>query len=256
MTETEHEFAPHPVLARLYPEVAAGGFTRMDGSIDFYTRINALVGPDSRVLDFGAGRGWWAVEPIAPFQRQLRMLRGRVKEVVGTDVDPAVMTNPSLDEARVVELGAPLPFDDDSFDLVMADFVLEHINAEDAHDVAADIMRVLRPGGWFAARTPYRWSFVGIGARLIPNRRHVKVLKRLQPDRLPEDVFPVRYQMNTRKDINRYFAGHHVYVYGQVCEPQYAGRSVLAWRVAAFIERLLPYRLSATLMVFVQKSDV
>jgi SAM-dependent methyltransferase len=255
MTETEQEYVPHPTLAKLYPEVHAGGYSRMDGSVDFYTRINALVGPESRVLDFGAGRGWWAVEPIAPFQRQLRMLRGRVKEVVGSDVDPAVTTNPSLDEARVVELGAPLPFDDDSFDLVMADFVLEHINAEDAQDVANDIMRVLKPGGWFAARTPYRWGFVGIGARLIPNRRHVKVLRRLQPDRLAEDVFPVRYTMNTRKDINRYFAGHRVVVYGQVSEPQYAGRSVIAWRIAAFVERLLPYRMAAALMVFVQKTD-
>jgi SAM-dependent methyltransferase len=252
---TEQEYTPHPTLARLYPEVNAGGYSRMDGSVDFYTRINALVTPDSRVLDFGAGRGWWAVETVAPFQRQIRMLKGRVKQVVGTDVDPAVKTNPSLDEAHVVDLGAPLPFDDNSFDLVMADFVLEHINAEDAQDVANDIMRVLKPGGWFAARTPYKWGFVGIGARLIPNRRHVSLLKRLQPDRQAEDVFPVRYQMNTRKDLSRYFAGHHVYVYGQISEPQYAGRSVLAWRIAAFIERLLPYRMAAALMVFVQKSD-
>jgi SAM-dependent methyltransferase len=252
---TEQQYTPHPTLAELYPEVQAGGYSRMDGSVDFYTRINALVGPESSVLDFGAGRGWWAVETIAPFQRKLRMLRGRVKQVVGTDVDPAVKTNPSLDEAIVVDLGAPLPFEEGSFDLVMADFVLEHINAEDAQDVADDIMRVLKPGGWFAARTPYRWSFVGMGARLIPNRRHVSILKRLQPDRLPEDVFPVRYHMNTRKDLRRYFAGHRVVVYGQVCEPQYAGRSKIAWRIAAFIERMLPYRMAGTLMIFVQKTE-
>jgi SAM-dependent methyltransferase len=255
VTETDQQYTPHPTLTHLYPEVTAGGYSRMDGSVDFYTRINALVDEDSRVLDFGAGRGWWAVEPIAPFQRRLRMLRGRVKEVVGTDVDPAVTTNPSLDTAHVTPLGEPLPFEENTFDLVMADFVLEHVNREDAQDVADDIMRVLKPGGWFAARTPFKWSFVGVGARLIPNRRHVQLLKKLQPDRLPEDVFPVRYTMNTRKDINRYFAGHHVVVYGQVCEPQYAGKSRIAWRVAAFIERLLPYRMAATLMVFVQKKD-
>jgi hypothetical protein len=34
-----------------------GGFSRVDGSIEFYTRVNALLGPDMTVVDFGAGRG-------------------------------------------------------------------------------------------------------------------------------------------------------------------------------------------------------
>ena len=41
----------------MYPEVAAGGFTRHDGFVDFYVRVGALLTGESRVLDFGAGRG-------------------------------------------------------------------------------------------------------------------------------------------------------------------------------------------------------
>lgn len=48
---------PPPFVERLFPEVSAGGFTRMDGTVEFYTRVNALLRPDMTVLDFGAGRG-------------------------------------------------------------------------------------------------------------------------------------------------------------------------------------------------------
>jgi SAM-dependent methyltransferase len=247
------DFVPNPTHKRLYPEAAVGGYSRRDGQIEFYTRVNALVDDKSRVLDFGAGRGHWAVDPMPDMSKQLRWLKGRVAEVVGTDVDPVVMTNPSLDSAHVVELGAPLPLEDESFDLVVADYVLEHINAEDAPALAQDVMRVLKPGGWFAARTPNKWGMIGIGARAIPNRLHVRILNRLQPGRKAEDVFPTRYSMNTQKDLRRLFAPHAVHAYGHTSEPQYFGRSPVAWRIAATFDHFTPSRLAPTLMIFVQK---
>ena len=249
------DFVPNTTLQRLYPEAAVGGYSRMDGQIEFYTRVNALVDENSRVLDFGAGRGHWAVDPMPGMSKRLRWLKGRVKEVVGTDVDPIVLTNPSLDTALIVGLGETLPLDDASFDLVVADYVLEHVNAEDAVKLAADVMRVLKPGGWFAARTPNKWGIIGIGARSVPNRLHVRMLNKLQPDRKAEDVFPTRYSMNTKKDLRRLFKGHSVFVYGHVSEPQYFGRSPIAWRIAAAFDHLTPSRLAPTLMIFVQKAD-
>jgi hypothetical protein len=44
-------------LAAVYPEYNAGGFTKYDGGLQFYGRINALLRPDMVVLDLGAGRG-------------------------------------------------------------------------------------------------------------------------------------------------------------------------------------------------------
>ncbi len=245
---------PDPTLARLYPEAAVGGFSRLDGSIEFYTRVNALVDEKSRVLDFGAGRGQWALEPSPEMSRRLRHLKGRVAEVVGSDVDPVVMTNPTLDTAVVVELGAPLPFQDDSFDLVIADHVLEHVDADDAQSAADDIMRVIKPGGWLAARTPNKWGMIGVGARLVPNKQHAKVLSRLQPGRKAEDVFPTRYAMNSRKRLRTLFAGHALHVYGHTSEPTYFGHSPTAWYLAAGLGRLTPPKLAPTLMVFVRKS--
>lgn len=240
---------------RLYPEVRAGGFTRHDGFVEFFLRVNTLVETPSDVLDFGAGRGAWLEQPLATVHRSLRDLGQRGHRVVGVDVDEAVLENPSLDEAHVVAPGQPLPFADNSFDLVIADYVLEHVARKDAPGVADELFRVLRPGGWFAARTPNKWGVIALGARAVPNSLHVKVLHHLQPGRPAEDVFPTRYAMNTRKQLGRLFPRPRwgLAVYGHASEPQYVGSSPVAWRAAAFVDRITPPRLMPTLMVFAQK---
>jgi len=254
-SETEGVFRPGETLARLYPEVGAGGFTRHDGFVEFYTRVNALLRPDSDVLDFGAGRGLWAIEPFPDLHKSLRGYHERVRRVAGVDVDPVVMNNATLAEAHVIEPGGPLPFDDESFDVVVADHVLEHVDAADAATVAGELLRVLRPGGWLAARTPNKWGIIGLGARTVPNDLHTRVLSRLQPARKEEDVFPVRYSMNTRSQLARYFPEpHQLIVYGHASEPTYFGSSAPIWRLVQFLDRLTPPRFAPTLMVFVRKA--
>jgi SAM-dependent methyltransferase len=254
VTDEEQEFRPGSTLSKLYPEVGAGGYTRADGFIEFYTRVGALLDADSEVLDFGAGRGLWATEPLPPLHKRLRAFHERVAAVHGVDVDPVVLDNPTLESAQVIGPSGPIPYEDGSFDLVVADHVLEHVAAEDAAIVAGEILRVLRPGGWLAARTPNKWGMIGIAARAVPNGLHTRVLRRLQPERKAEDVFPVRYAMNTRRDLCRWFPDpHSLLVYGHASEPTYFGNSVLAWRLAQLADRLTPPRLAPTLMVFVQK---
>ncbi|MCL2541520.1 MAG: class I SAM-dependent methyltransferase [Nocardioidaceae bacterium] len=242
--------------ADLYPEVKAGGYTRRDGFVDFYQRVNALVDADSEVLDFGAGRGLWQFEPLAPYHRRLRAIHERVRRYVGVDVDPVVVDNPSLAEAHVIEPAGDIPFPDESFDVVIADYVLEHVAAEDAPKVAGEVLRVLKPGGWLAARTPNKWGMIGIGARAVPNELHTRFLERLQPGRKAEDVFPVRYSMNTRRDLARLFPWpNDVVVYAHASEPVYFGQSSkAAWRAAQLVDRLTPSPMLPTLMVFVRKA--
>ena len=43
------------VFERLYPEYGAGGFSRVDLWVPFYTRVNALLRPDMTVVVL---RGW------------------------------------------------------------------------------------------------------------------------------------------------------------------------------------------------------
>src|SRR5689334_11888336 len=77
------------ILERLYPEAVAGGFSRNDQRVIFYTRVNAFIEPSMTVLDFGAGRGRHA-ERESGFVRALTRLKGKVAKVIGVDVDPAV----------------------------------------------------------------------------------------------------------------------------------------------------------------------
>lgn len=246
---------PGSPITRLYPEVSAGGFTRRDGFTQFYLRVNALLTPESHVLDFGAGRGRWADGDMSPIATMLRSFHERVARVEGVDVDRAVLENPYLASAKVIQPGDALPYADEAFDLVLADYVLEHVTAAHAPAVAREISRVLKPGGWLAARTPNKWGMVGLGARAVPNKWHVRALKTLQPGRKPEDVFPVQYAMNTRRDLMRLFPApeHRVVAYGHSSHPGYSGRSTVAWRAMAAINRLTPPPLEPMLMIFVQK---
>lgn len=237
----------------LFPEARAGGFTRLDGTIAFYSRINALIDEDSSVLNFGAGRGAMLADGVSPYKRKLMDFKGRVREHVGADVDPVVRENAGLDEAVVLELGAPLPFEDERFDLVYADHVLEHIDDPDL--VCGELARVLKPGGWICARTPNRLGYVAIAAQLVPNRLHARVLKHAQPHRKEMDVFPTRYRLNTRRALRRYFPPERFdsFTYTVDAEPMYFGNRKALWILGLWLQRFVPDALRTTLFVFLRK---
>lgn len=244
-------------LRVLYPEMAAGGFSRVDGSIAFYGRVAALLaesGPQAAVLDFGAGRGAFLDDPV-PFRRDTRLLRGRAGRVVGIDIDDTVLTNPSLDEAHVVHVGDRLPLEDASFNLVVSDFTFEHIS--DPAWAAAEIDRVLQPGGWVCALTPNRWGYIGLGARVVPNRFHVGMLRHLQPRKPAQDTFPTTYLLNTPAALRRWFLPtryDHI-VWTVDSEPAYAGRSLAAARLTKTLFSLTPPPLRSILFAFLRKRD-
>lgn len=192
----------HSLRERLYPEVGAGGFARRSHRLSFMVRVNAMLRPDMDVLDFGAGRGA-ACHVANAFVRSLSDLRPRCQRVVGADVDPLVLENPAVSEAVVLQPNRPLPFHDDSFDLIVSYAVFEHV-ANPEH-VAAELRRVLRPGGWLCAWTPNRWSYFAIGASLLPKHLHARVLAQLSPARGADDAFPTAYRMNTGRALARLF---------------------------------------------------
>ena len=242
------------LVKRFYPETAVGGFSRVDGSVEFWSRIAALVRPDWRVLDFGAGRGAQIAEDPSEYRRSLKTLKGRVAHVEGCDVDPAVRDNPYLDHAEVVPAGAPLPYPDASFDLVVANWVLEHVDQPE--DAAAEMARVTRPGGWIAAATPNSYGYVALAARLVPNRRHSRALDRIQPGRKSEDVFPTRYRMNSRRAMKRLFSRYgEVTVYTNSAEPAYHFGSPLLYRLGMIAHKLLPAGLQTALYMFVHRNS-
>ena len=149
----------------LRPERGAGGYAHDDSTVAFYLRVNSLISPASVVCDLGAGRGA-ELEKAEEFPRSLRRLKGRVAHLAACDVDRAVLENSHVDEARLIDSNGRLPYADESFDLVYSDWVVEHV--EDVGQFASEVYRVLKPSGWFCARTTNKWGYIGIGARIIP----------------------------------------------------------------------------------------
>ncbi len=242
-----------PPIEYFYPEKNAGGFTHVSSTIDFYNRINALLHPDMTVLDFGAGRGAMSEDKI-PYPRELRRMKGKVRKFVGADVDPVVSQNPMVDEAMVITPDGPLPFADHSFDMIICDWVFEHLS--DTAAVIRELHRILKPGGWICGRTPNRWGYIAVGASLVPEWLHSSVLRRVQPTRKECDVFPKFYRLNSLGQIARQFGAHDFenYTYALNSEPAYAGNSRMLWRLFFLIFRLTPPQMNAILHVFLKKS--
>ena len=163
------------ILAKVRPEVAAGGILRDDGEIHFYVRVNALLRPDMTVLDYGAGRGAVFSSDEFALRENLAKLQGKVRKVIGVDVDDGVLQHPYLDEKYVMKINTPIPVADKSIDLIIAHWVFEHV--ENPAQLAHEFCRILRPSGWICARTPHRWSYVGLAACLIPQRIQVALLR-------------------------------------------------------------------------------
>jgi len=246
------QLAPSDLRHPLYPESRAGGYSRVDGSVEFYSRVNALLTRNSFVVELGAGRGAYAEDPV-PYRRELRAFRGRVAQVIGLDVDPVVMDNPTVDEAHVLLEGRPFPLPNASVDLVFADWTFEHVH--DSAHVASEIARVLRPGGWLCARTPNKWGYVGIAARAVPNRLHAHVLRRVQPTKQDRDTFPTVYRLNTRQALRRHFptTDFEHCTYATDGDPRYFGSSKVACRAVQLVGHLTPPHSRSVLNVFLRK---
>lgn len=234
--------------------MAAGGFSRVDGTVEFYQRIHSLLRPDMKVVDFGAGRGAFLDDPVL-YRRRLRQLKDHVDEVIGVDVDASVLENPCLTQAEVITPGERLPFESGSIDLMISDFVFEHVT--DPGWAAHEIERVLRPGGWLCVRTPNRWGYIGLGARSVPNRLHAPLLRVFQPGKKERDTFPTSYRLNSPRDLKRHFPEHtfeHI-VYTMNNEPAYFSNWNAMWALVRLAFRVTPEPLGATLYVFLRKLD-
>jgi SAM-dependent methyltransferase len=242
------------IRARHYPEVAYGGFSEADGALRFYSRIRALLRPEDTVLDIGCGRGAKLDDPVV-YRRQVQVLRGLCRRVIGIDVDQAGAENSSIDEFRhLPDPTAPWPIETGSIDLALSDYVMEHV--PDPAAFLSEARRVLRPGGILCLRTPNAWGYAGVATRLIPNNFHALLLKRLQPERKSEDVFPTLYRCNSTWTLRRALRAQRfedVVVYGYDPEPAYLTFSDLSYRLGLLIHRLAPSPLRSTLFAFARR---
>ena len=195
------------------------------------TMVRNHVTADSAVLDLGCGRGG----VVELFWRDVRLAAG---------LDP---DSPSLAEHRAPGLpvirgvGEHLPFVDESFDLIVCVWVLEHL--KDPAATLREVRRVLKPGGHFAFVTPNMRNPLMLINRL---GRALPVLqRRLVPrfyGRVEADTFPVQYRANTVAAIRAHAqaSGLDVYELRVVPDPTYLAVNSFMFRASVLSERVMP----------------
>ncbi|MGK7389062.1 MAG: methyltransferase domain-containing protein [Candidatus Cyclobacteriaceae bacterium M2_1C_046] len=106
--------------------------------IKFFNRQS--VDPKAKILDVGAGHGAFT-----------KKLYDKGFEIQACDLDPTIFHFTKV-ECKQVDITKSLPYEDNSFDIVMAIEVLEHII--DHERFFSEVSRILKPGGRFFASTP------------------------------------------------------------------------------------------------------
>ena len=193
--------------------------------------VRSHVTARSRILDLGCGRGG-----------VVELLWREVELAAGLDPD-----SPSLSEHRaqgmpvVRGVGERMPFVDESFDLIVCLWVLEHL--KDPVEAFREVRRVLRPRGHFVFVTPNMRNPLMVANRI--GKALPSLQRRLVPrfyGREDADTFPVQYRANTVEAIREHAeaAGMQVYDLRVVPDPTYLAMNSLMFQASVMSERLLP----------------
>ena len=134
----------------------------------------------ARVLDIGCGTGYGTAE-----------LAGEAKLAAGIDVSREAVqyAREHYPQSRFLQASADaLPFAGDSFDLVTAFEVIEHL--PDFRRLLAESRRVLRPGGLFLVSTPNTLYYSESRAKDGPNPFHTHEFEYQEFREALLEVFP------------------------------------------------------------------
>ncbi|MER9791302.1 class I SAM-dependent methyltransferase [Mesorhizobium sp. M0213] len=218
-----------PMVERLYKRLYRD--QSLNGTTAFYNWIRAELNPNFKALNIGAG-------PSTRDPR--RVLRGEVKEIVGVDIDPAVLLNEELDRAGTIVNGQ-IPEEDGYFDLVFADFVLEHV--ENPARFLKEVHRVLKPGSSFFFRTPNLFHYVTLISAMTPHWVHLRVANAARGMNMDaHEPWPTFYRMNRRKSLEKAtlaagFSGIELRMIEP--EPSYMRRSLPLFLLGSAYERIV-----------------
>jgi ubiquinone/menaquinone biosynthesis C-methylase UbiE len=172
---------------------SGAGWMRLDlkhSQRRYFEVLQRRIRPGARWLDVGCGH---QIVPLwAAGDAEQREVAERAELFAGADLDPAISEHPYL-RCRVFARGEALPFPEDSFDIVTANMVVEHL--EDPKSTFAEIHRVLRPNGKALFHTPnLRYPYTFLASRI--GDRLKKPVIRLLEKREEKDVFPTHYRAN------------------------------------------------------------
>lgn len=165
-------------------------------TIDIFKKIGPrLIKKDDRILNIGAGR-----------VSRLEQFFAQAKIVYGLDPDrKALMANRRLTR-KIVGVAENIPLPDNSVDLVILEWVLEHL--QEPEKALSEISRVLAPGGKVIFAAPNLLNpiiFLLATVKKLSNYFSQRIVVRLLLDRERKDVYKAYYKINTRRRLIRTF---------------------------------------------------
>jgi ubiquinone/menaquinone biosynthesis C-methylase UbiE len=122
--------------------------------------------PGQVIADLGGGKGCSFAkykDPTCP------------TTIIAVDVDEQELElNQEADATRLIELNAPLPFQDGEVDLVTSRWVMEHI--QDMDQFMQEMNRILKPGGYAIHLCASRFAPFALINRLLPHAMAKRLL--------------------------------------------------------------------------------
>jgi ubiquinone/menaquinone biosynthesis C-methylase UbiE len=175
----------------------------------FFQWVGSYIKQDSVILDCGAGTG----------KLHLYDFKNKCHKIIGVDLDKKVLDNPLLNESYQADI-LKLPFSDNTFDIIFANNVVEHI--KEPVLFLKEIKRVLKKDGLFFFKTSNKKHYVALISSITPTCFH-KFYNKLRGTN-ETDIFPTFYKINypsvikkLSKKLNfsyqlRYFEGRPNYL--------------------------------------------
>ncbi|MEN8907665.1 MAG: class I SAM-dependent methyltransferase [Clostridiales bacterium] len=201
------------------------------GSYDLYRDIiRDFFKQDIHMLDIGCGHS-----------DLLKDLYKNTKNSYGLEPDKKALEKNEFIKNKIVGTVEKMPFEDNIFDIVLLEWVLEHLKYPKV--AFNEIYRVLKPGGKVIFLTPNSWNYNVWIIRAIPNRAHSYFTKKFY-QRHEGDTYPVRYKINSPKKVSNIlrkigFNKVNVILNG---DPTYLSMNDLTFKISLMIEKVLDYK--------------
>ena len=179
---------------KLFERYYYGKHTFIGGTVLFHQLCSDHIAKGSTILEIGPGptnQTTWHLSTIGP--------------VKGVDISNEVNENSDLVACHVYD-GKTLPFESNSFDACVSNYVLEHIERPSNH--FKEVARILKPGGVYCFRTPNLFHYVSLLSWTLPNCVHKRLANRVRglgPE--AHDPYPCFYRTNNRHRIKALIRG-------------------------------------------------
>lgn len=197
-----------------------------DAGTRYAEHINAQVTPQTRLLDVGCGRDSLAATAIQ-----------QAHDTHGIDLVHIDLLHNDLLLTTTLATAEHIPFADETFDLVISQWVVEHFTAPER--AFAEMARVLKPGGALVFMTTNAHNYIPLFSRLVPTQAQHFLINALLK-RPTHESFPTYFRANTHKRISQLAAlsGLEIEHFVFVGNPFYMAFNVLAFRAALAFEKL------------------